>query len=192
MRPILSLLIFLTLLSPLAAADAVKLDKGNTIIFYGNAFAELLKKEGSFETGVHARFPDKQLRLRCHAWPGDEGSHRLRPHNYENNLRDLIKTWPADVVIVCVGMNESFEGAAGIDRFQTSLKSYIHELKIRHPKAQFVFTVLNIDLNQIIVLHDGYELFYCLKIALCLRHCISFLCTQSCLFVLPACLQFIF
>ena len=86
---------------------------GNTILIYGNSFAERMQTTGYFEARLQERFPDHKLKVRSLAWTGDEVDYRLRPNGYANHLRDMLNTWPADVVLACFGMNESTRGESG-------------------------------------------------------------------------------
>ena len=108
---------------------------GNTILIYGNSFAERMQTTGFFEARLQERFPDHKLKVRSLAWTGDEVDYRLRPNGYANHLRDMLNTWPADVVLACFGMNESTRGESGLAGFQVGLRIYLEELKSRHPKA---------------------------------------------------------
>ncbi|MEM7393706.1 MAG: PVC-type heme-binding CxxCH protein, partial [Verrucomicrobiota bacterium] len=117
---------------------AIEPDVEDTILLYGNAFAEHLQQDGTFEALVHQRFPTHRLQVRSLAWTGDTVGFRLRPNGYVNHLRNLLEAWPANLVLACFGMNESLGGTEGLARFKNDLRIYIEELKIRHPEARFV------------------------------------------------------
>ena len=53
-------------------------------------------------------------------------------------MKSLIQLWPAKVVIVGFGMNESFAGALGLADFRQQLELYLNQLARFHPAAQWV------------------------------------------------------
>ena len=64
--------------------------------------------------------------------------HRLRPERYVNHLKKLLEKWPANMVILGFGQNESFLGASGVARFQHDLVGYLEEVSRRHAGAKIV------------------------------------------------------
>ena len=91
---------------PLVASD-------DTVLWHGNSLVERLLEHGGCEALVQLATPGG-VRFRSLAWTGDEVGHRLRPEGYVDHLRSLLEAWPAQVVVVGFGMNESFAGAAGV------------------------------------------------------------------------------
>ncbi|MEM7012367.1 MAG: GDSL-type esterase/lipase family protein [Verrucomicrobiota bacterium] len=114
------------------------MEDGDRVLLYGGSFIERLQESGNFEAMVRYSNPDKKLEFRSLAWSGDEVGYRLRPERYVNHLKKLLEKWPADVVILGFGMNESFAGESGLERFRTDLAGYIQEIERRHPDAQIV------------------------------------------------------
>ena len=96
----------------------VALQKNNTVLFYGNSMIERLTEQGELESLIQLAQPEKALHFRSLAWTGDEVGYRLRPEGYEGHLKSLLKEWPAQLVIVGFGMNEAFNGAAGLTDFR--------------------------------------------------------------------------
>ena len=88
----------------------LEFNKGDRVLLYGNSFVERLQEHGLFEANMQLAHPDKDLEFRSLAWTGDEVDYRLRPNGYANHLRDMLNTWPTDVVLACFGMNESTRG----------------------------------------------------------------------------------
>ncbi|MBB21848.1 MAG: hypothetical protein CMN04_02990 [Roseibacillus sp.] len=125
-------------LASLGARSELPVEKNGRVLLYGNSFVGRLQEHGLFEAAVQMAHPEKQLEFRSLAWTGDEVGYRLRPERYSNHLRKLLDHWPANVVILGFGLNESFAGEAGADTFQQDLQSYLREMKRRHPGASLV------------------------------------------------------
>jgi azurin len=129
-----------------------------TVLFYGNSLIERLLEHGECEaliqlatprrgalsmTGPNGTFfmggmPPGGVKIRSLAWTGDEVGYRLRPEGYVEHLRSLLKAWPAQLVVVGFGMNESFAGVAGLPEFRTHYQAFIHELRRQHERARLV------------------------------------------------------
>ena len=85
----------------------VEFNKGDRILLYGNSFVERLQEDGRFEASLQLAHPEKALQFRSLAWTGDEVGYRLRPERYVNHLKKLLDQWPANMVILGFGLNES-------------------------------------------------------------------------------------
>ena len=125
-------------LASLGARSELPVENNGRVLLYGNSFVGRLQEHGLFEAAVQMAHPEKQLEFRSLAWTGDEVGYRLRPERYSNHLRKLLDRWPANVVILGFGLNESFAGEAGVDTFREDLQSYLREMKRRHPGASLV------------------------------------------------------
>ncbi len=125
----------LVLSATLLHAQRLALHPGDRILLYGNSFIERMQENGSFEAHLHLAHPGFKLACRSLAWTGDEAGHRLRPEGYPGHLKKLLAEWPAQHVLVAVGMNESFHGPTGLEAFRADLARYLQELKRRHPAA---------------------------------------------------------
>lgn len=121
---------------PVPAASALRPDDG--ILFYGNAMVERLLESGDLEARLQLAHPGKKLRIRSLAWTGDEVGYRLRPEGYVEHLKTLLTAWPAQVVVLGYGMNESFAGAAGLAAFRSQYQIYLREIARLHPGAKLV------------------------------------------------------
>ena len=119
-----------------AAGDSLR--TGDGILFYGNAMVERLLESGDLEARLHLAHPDKKLRIRSLAWTGDEVGHRLRPEGYVEHLKTLLAAWPAQVVVLGYGMNESFAGAPGLPAFRSHYQVCLREIARLHPGAKLV------------------------------------------------------
>ncbi len=150
---ILSLLAFAFLLAPSTqAAEKLKVEKGDHIVFIGAGMASRMMHFNHFETELHLRFPEADLVIRN---MGDEGNTPgFRPHpsrNYEEqfafpgakalvNPAFLTNSKPqghfetpdqwlthlkADTVIAFFGFNSSFEGPEGLERYKKELDAFL-------------------------------------------------------------------
>jgi glucose/arabinose dehydrogenase/azurin len=117
---------------------AASLRPGDGILFYGNAMIERLLESGDLEARLQLAQPDKKLRIRSLAWTGDEVGYRLRPEGYVEHLKTLLAAWPAQVVVLGYGLNESFAGAAGLPAFRAQFQVYLREISRLHPGAKLV------------------------------------------------------
>ncbi len=113
-------------------------EPNDTVLFYGNSMVERLLENGELEARVHLAQPGKNLHFRSLAWTGDEISNRLRAEGYAAHMKDLLQAWPAKVVVLGYGMNESFAGPTGVPAFRASLDGYLNQLARLHPGAKFV------------------------------------------------------
>jgi len=123
-----------TLIGPLAAVPAqggppeprLELEKGDTIVIIGNTLAERMQYFGHWESLLHSRFPEHELRVRNLGWSADELTLRPRSLDYDDHGHTLEDHKP-DVVIAAFGFNESFEGTEGLDAFRSDLEAFIEE-----------------------------------------------------------------
>ena len=132
-----------------AARAAVPLAKDDLLLFYGGGMVERLLESGSLEAHLQLAHPDKKLRVRSLAWTGDEVGYRLRAEGYVEHLKTLLAKWPANVVVLGYGMNESFAGQAGLAAFRAQFEAHLREVARLHPNAKLVL------LSPIAVPNDG-------------------------------------
>ena len=128
---------------------AIPFAKNDTILFYGNSMVERLLESGHLEAQMQLAHPEKNLRLRSLAWTGDEVGYRLRAEGYVEHLKTLLAKWPANVVVLGYGMNESFGGPAGLAAFRAQFEAHLREVGRLHPNAKLVL------LSPIAVPNDG-------------------------------------
>ncbi len=133
---------FALFLSVIAASSFVAAEvhfaKDDTVLFYGNAMVERLLESGRMEAYLQLASPDKNLHVRSLAWTGDEVGWRSRPEGYVEHLKTLLAKWPASVVVLGYGMNESFAGAAGLGEFRSQYEVCLREITRLHPKAKLI------------------------------------------------------
>lgn len=116
----------------------VKTSKEQTVLFYGNAMVERLLEHGEMEARVHLAMPEKKLHFRSLAWTGDEVANRFRAEGYAAHMKELLAAWPAHVVVLGYGLNESFAGESGLPAFRMALNDHLDQLARLHPGARFV------------------------------------------------------
>src|SRR5437868_4891197 len=105
-------------------ADLLELKKGDHISIIGNTLADRMQHYGWLETLIYSRFPDLDLSFRNLGFSGDELTLRLRSESFGKPEEWLTRTH-ADVIFAFFGYNESFGGAAGLDKFKKDLDKFI-------------------------------------------------------------------
>jgi lysophospholipase L1-like esterase len=111
-----------------------KIEDGDRIVWIGSTLVEREQRYGYWELGLHAAFPDKQFSLRNLGWSGDTvyGDARAGFENAAKGFKDLVKLTldlKPTVIFVSYGTNESFEGEAGLPKFQKGLNTLLDALK---------------------------------------------------------------
>ena len=102
------------------------------VVLVGNTFAERMQLFNHFETLLAARFPELQLTVRNLGWSGDTVALQPRPLNFGTMPTHLYRQ-KADVILAFFGLNESFDGEAGLARFERDLDTYLRA----HHAAQY-------------------------------------------------------
>lgn len=110
--------------------DPLPIEKSDTIVFLGNAFAERMGFYGYFESFLHARFPDHELKIRNLGWSGDEVTLMPRPAGFPS-LEDDISALDPDLIFAFFGMNESFRGEEDVEQFEEQLDAFVRTIKSR-------------------------------------------------------------
>lgn len=119
-----------------AAPPKFEIKAGDRIVWIGGTLVEREQRYGYWETALHAAFPDKQFTLRNLGWSGDTvwGEARSRfdhdkPQVYFRQLVDQTLALKPTVIFVSYGTNESFEGEAGLPKFEKGLNQLLDALK---------------------------------------------------------------
>ncbi len=107
--------------SPSATLD---LRQGDRIALVGNTLAERQQLFNHFETQLLTRFADLDLIVRNLGWSADTLTLQPRPLNFGDATTHLTRQ-QADVVMAFFGVNESFEGEAGLPQFERDLDAYL-------------------------------------------------------------------
>ena len=118
----------LTFTCSLMPDNELQLSEEDSIVIIGNTFAERMHLFGYFETLLHAKYPEHQLRVRNMGWSADELTLRPRPKGF-GDLHRYLAEQKADVILACFGMNESFKGAEGLGQFREDLDAFIDDIQ---------------------------------------------------------------
>ena len=106
----------------------LKIQKGERIAFIGNTFAEQMHRYGFFETLLHCRFPQHQLRIRNLGWSADEITLQPRPAGF-GDLHQQLRDQKPSMIFACFGLNESFRGKTHLPRFRLDLTEFLKGLQ---------------------------------------------------------------
>jgi lysophospholipase L1-like esterase len=126
----LALLLALTL-AP--AADPLRFADGDRVVLVGGTLIEREQKYGRWEEALHAANAPRNFTLRNLGWSGDtvagesRGSFDPPPKGYER-LVAAVKSAEPTVVVVSYGVNESFAGEAGVEKFRAGLTKLLDDL----------------------------------------------------------------
>ncbi len=117
----------------LPAADGLKLKDGDRVVLIGNTLIEREQRDGYWETALTSRYPDKNLVFRNLGWSGDTvfGHAQARFGSVAEGFRHLkehVFALKPTVIIVGYGLNESFEGPAGLANFERGLNVLLDTL----------------------------------------------------------------
>jgi len=154
MKKITSLLATLALLLITAAPTqaALELNEGDSVFVVGNTFAERLALSGYLDAMIHAANPDKKIVIRSVPNSADEVDDRPRETNVPR-MDFYLKRHGADVVVMCYGMSESFDGLGGVEKFKTDLAGRVdHHINAKYngesaPKIVLVSPIAHEDLG---------------------------------------------
>lgn len=123
-------------LSPAQTPKPFELKDGDRIVWVGGTLVEREQRYGYWETALHAAFPKIDFTLRNLGWSGDTvwGESRGRfdfanPDKCFRQLVDQTLELKPTVIFVSYGQNESFEGEAGLPRFEQGLNKLLDALK---------------------------------------------------------------
>ena len=106
------------------ASAMLELRQGERIALIGNTLAERQQLFNHFETQLLTRFADLDLIVRNLGWSADTLTLQPRPLNFGDATTHLTRQ-QADVVLAFFGVNESFEGEAGLPQFERDLDAYL-------------------------------------------------------------------
>ncbi len=129
MKPLLLLLCLCV--SRLVMAAPLELKQGDHVCLIGNTLADRMQHDGWLETLICAKYPQHDLVFRNLAVAGDEIVTRHRSENFGSPDDWLTKT-KADVIFAFFGFNESFKGAAGLDKFKQDLDKFLNNTKAKN------------------------------------------------------------
>jgi len=117
-------------------APKFEIKDGDRIVWIGSTLVEREQRYGYWETALHAAFPDKQFTVRNLGWSGDtvfgEARGRFDFNNPDACFKQLVNLTlelKPTVIFVSYGTNESFEGEAGLPKFEKGLEKLLNALK---------------------------------------------------------------
>jgi lysophospholipase L1-like esterase len=120
-------------LAPASAADRFELLDGDRVVFLGNTLIEREQRYGYWETLLTIRYPRRHIQFRNLGWSGDTvfGDARVGFGSTADGFRHLkehVLALKPTVIFVGYGLNESFEGQAGLPRFLEGLRVLVDTL----------------------------------------------------------------
>jgi putative heme-binding domain-containing protein len=125
----LGALVLALALSPAGFGEgSLELRSGETIAIVGNALAERMLHEGSFEARLQLAHPQSSLTVRNLGFAGDEVVTRQRTSGFGTPDEHMAEVG-ASVVIAMFGEVESFRGADGTRAFADELARYVRHLR---------------------------------------------------------------
>ncbi|MBI2426100.1 MAG: SGNH/GDSL hydrolase family protein [Candidatus Hydrogenedentes bacterium] len=153
----LAVLLLLLLLLPMywmrtAAAETFALNSGDRVVLLGATFVEREYRYGIIETLLTAQFHDAGLLFRNYAWSGDtvtgiaRSGFETEKEGYERLLARVGEAEPT-VILMSYGQNESFEGAAGLEKFTTDLERLLSDLTKITPRIVLISPTLQENLG---------------------------------------------
>lgn len=119
----------------IAPGAALDFAKGERIGLLGNSLAERMGLFGNFETGLHLRFPDRELVVRSFARPAEEVGVQQRSADY-TQIDDPQHVFRADSYLVFFGYNESFAGPQGLPAFREQYGRYLDRIAREYPRTE--------------------------------------------------------
>ncbi len=131
-------LLILSAICAFPPSDPAKLElkDNDRIVWIGSTLVEREQKYGYWETALHAAFPKVNFTLRNLGWSGDTvfGESRGRfdfnqPNVCFKQLVDQTLALKPTVIFVSYGANESFDGEAGLPKFEQGLNKLLDALK---------------------------------------------------------------
>lgn len=126
----------------LAEDGAFAFQENDRVVFLGATMLEREQEEGYLETLLTARFAEKHLSFRNLAWSGDTvfGDSRAAfdtaKEGFERMVKHVHDAKPS-VLVLSFGINESFEGEAGLATFFEGYKRLLDA--VADTKARLVF-----------------------------------------------------
>ena len=104
--------------------NALELNKGDHVVFIGNALAERMQHHGWLESYAQAAMPEKELVFRNHGFGGDKVNNRPRNSGFPS-ADAYLEISKADVIFAFWGYNESFDDSP--DAYRADLAKWLDE-----------------------------------------------------------------
>lgn len=127
--------VLITLAQP-PASKPFEFKDGDRIVWLGSTLVEREQRYGYWEAALLAANADKRITLRNLGWSGDtvhgEARGRFDFNNPEKCFRQIVDQTlelKPTVIFISYGTNESFEGEAGLPKFEKGLEKLLDALK---------------------------------------------------------------
>jgi hypothetical protein len=104
-----------------------KLRRGERVVMLGAGYVEQDANSSYLETLLTSRFFDSGVIFRSLGWPGDTVNVHMRPRNF-GSIKDHVAAHRPSLVFVAYGMNEAFDGEAGLEPFREGYQTVLDML----------------------------------------------------------------
>jgi len=133
-------------------AAKFELADGDRVVFIGNTFIERDIQHNYLETLLTIAYADRNVTFRNMGWSGDTVFVPARAGSGPNKGIDLLVDYVKDlrptVLFVAYGMNESFEGEAGLSRFIDGYNKLLDALAPTKARLVLISPVAHEDLGR--------------------------------------------
>ena len=124
-------------------SESLELKTGDRVVMVGAGFVEREGEYGHLEAAMTAQWADRKVTFRNLGWSGDTVEGRARsyfgpPVEGFERLRNHLEWLKPTVVLACYGSVESFDGEAGLEKFEGRYEHLIAMMKEAAPKARVV------------------------------------------------------
>jgi lysophospholipase L1-like esterase len=125
------------------APQPFDLKDGDRVVWIGNTLVEREQRYGHWETALLCKFPERNITFRNLGWSGDTvfGDARAgfedAKKGYERLVTLTLESKPT-VIFVSYGLGESFEGKAGVEKFQKGLEKLLKSLEPARAKIVLI------------------------------------------------------
>ncbi|MFA6543248.1 MAG: PVC-type heme-binding CxxCH protein [Limisphaerales bacterium] len=149
-RFIFALALACAAITTVSIAAPFELKEGDRVVFLGDTFIEREQRYGWIELVLTTRFPDRNITFRNIGWSADTPSGRSRlglslrqaglepqGEGWEILQKQIAETKPT-VAFIGYGMASSFDGEAGLTKFEASYNRLLNTLEQLSPGVRFV------------------------------------------------------
>lgn len=138
---------------PSRPAGPFQLIEGDRVVFVGDTLIERAQSTDYLETFLSARFADRNVIFRNLGWSGDTVYGDARAgfgtavEGFEQ-LRQQVYTLKPTVIFVCYGGNSSFDGPAGLERFEKGYYTLLDMLEATKAEIILLGPIRHEDLGR--------------------------------------------
>src|SRR5882724_664383 len=147
-----AMVVLLLLVSSVQAAPKFELVDGDRVVFIGNTFTERDIQHNYLETLLTVAYADRNVTFRNMGWSGDTVFVPARAGSGPNKGIDLLVDYVKDlrptVLFIAYGMNESFEGEAGLSRFVDGYNKLLDALSATKARLVLISPIAHEDLGR--------------------------------------------